>query len=357
MATGRGGRNGGRGNARAWAATLALLAFVPVAAMSAPFAVGAPVTLLSPPLPAWATYDTGRVSVVFPAAIPQVVLYQDANSSVNAVLQVDGIFELTPGNLPHPTVVAAAFPTQASSFNATTPQNLTADPFLLSADLEVRTTNVGLWSSTGGIVPAGGWNVGPATLDIGYSATAPGALGSGVLVNWSIVGWPWMQPHDLLAIELRFAAENSATFTGCTASQELGSSSTHCAGAAFPAEGIVWDSTLTSIETEGADGPQASVAWTPTAMSANGSETLYAVGAFATGNGSAEVVLGAAAGATSSISGSITFSLVAPLPPAAPVILRGAVVPFVATVLIAGGGAAVGILAYRRRESRLREEL
>ncbi len=354
---GRRQRTGHGDRARSWAAALAVLSFLPMAVLSGPVASGTPTVLLSPPLPAFASYDTGRVSVVFPAAIPQVVLYQDANASVNAVLQVDGIFELSPGNLPHPMVVAAALPTQVTAFNATTPPNLTAAPFLLSAALDVRTTNVGLWSSGGGVVVAGGWDVGPATLDIGYSATAPGSPGSGVLVNWSIVGWPWLQPHDLLAIELRFAAAADATFTGCTVSTTLDPTSAPCAGAPFPAEGIVWDSTLTSIETEGADGPQASIAWAPTALSANGSETWYAIGAFATGNGSAEVVLGAAAGSTSSVSGTITFSLVAPLPPVPPVLLRGAVVPFVVTVLLAGGAAAAGIFGYRRRERRLRADL
>jgi hypothetical protein len=92
-------------------------------------------------------------------------------------------------------------------------------------------------------------------------------------------------------------------------------------------------------------------------MSANGSETWYAVGAYATGNGSAEVVLGTAAGSTSSVSGTITFSLAAPLPPVAPVVLRGVAGPFVATLLIGAGAAAVGILGYRRRERRLRSEL
>jgi len=348
---------GGRDHARGWAAAIAVAAIAALVAGGGPTAVAAPATEISPPIPAWATYDTGRVSVVFPAAVPQVVLYQDANASVNAVLQVDGIFELAPGNLPHPTIVAAALPTQVSAFNATPPANLTGAPFLFSAALEVRTTSVGLWSTSTGVTPAGGWDVGPATLDIAYRATSPGSPGTGVLVNWSIVDWPWMQPHDLLAIELRFGASESATFTACTTSSALTPDAEHCVGAPFPDQAIVWDSTLSGIETEGADGPQASIAWSPTALAANGSETGYAVGAFATGNGTAEVVLGAAAGATSSVSGSVVFSLVAPLPPLAPVVLRGAALPFIATLLIAGGASIGGVLWYRQRERRLRSEL
>ncbi|HZY91528.1 MAG TPA: hypothetical protein VFG07_01950, partial [Thermoplasmata archaeon] len=58
----------------------------------------------------WSHYDTGRVNVVYPSALPVVQLVQDANSSFSATLGVTGVYEIAPGGLPTPTVVAAAFP-------------------------------------------------------------------------------------------------------------------------------------------------------------------------------------------------------------------------------------------------------
>ncbi|MCI4360817.1 MAG: hypothetical protein L3J91_03865, partial [Thermoplasmata archaeon] len=96
--------------ATAFAVVTALL--VPALALGPP---GAPATStmdLTPQNVSWATYPTGGLQVIFPSTLPQVDLVDRANSSLGAALQVDAILELQPGGLPHPTIVAAAFPTQ-----------------------------------------------------------------------------------------------------------------------------------------------------------------------------------------------------------------------------------------------------
>jgi len=334
-----------------------LLALVTVACLlvvAAPGATAGPTPTLNPPIQ-WSAFNNGRVSVVFPGAFPEVDLYQDANTSVNAALQLDGIFELAPGDLPRPTIIAQAFPTATAGFNVTTTTNLTQAPLALDATLEVRTSYASLWTPVSGPSPAAGAYVGGATLRIAYSAAAPSSPGSGVQLNWSVVGWPWVHTTDLLAIEFQFTAPNAPNIAACTTAQPLATPTSACSGEPLAARTIVWDSSLASLEGVAPTGPIASLAWAAAPPAANGSSVPYTVGAFAGTNGTAELIL--AAPAAPALEGSAAFTLSAPTHAPAPVLLRGTSVVYLGTLGIVGGAAVVLVLLYRRRNRRLTAEL
>lgn len=332
--------------------SLALAAVACLVLVALPFASATPAPTLNPPIQ-WSAFNDGRVSVVFPGAFPQVDLYQDANTSVNAALQLDGIFELAPGNLPRPTVIAQAFPTATAGFNVTTTTNLTQTPLALVATLEVRTAYASLWSPVSAPSPAAGGDLGGATLTVDYSAAAPSTPGSGVQLSWSVVGWPWVHSSDLLAIEFQFTAPNAPSIAACTTSDPLVTAG--CAGDPLAARSIVWDSSLSSLEGIAPSGPIASLAWVPAPSTANGTSVPYAVGAFAGTNGTAELVL--AAPASSNVAGSAAFTLSTPAVAAPPAVLHGSATVYLATLGAVGSVSLALVLLYRRRNRQLTAEL
>lgn len=331
---------------------LALATTACLLAVVFPAASATPAPTLNPPIQ-WSAFNDGRVSVVFPGAFPQVDLYQDANTSVNAALQLDGIFELAPGNLPRPTVIAQAFPTATAGFNVTTTTNLTQTPLTLVATLEVRTAYATLWSPVSAPSPAAGADLGGATLTVDYAAAATSTPGSGVQLSWSVVGWPWVHSNDLLAIEFQFTAPNAPAIAACTTSDPLATAG--CSGDPLAARSIVWDSSLSSLEGVAPSGPIASLAWVPAPSATNGSSAPYTVGAFAGTNGTAEVVLAAPASPT--VAGSAAFTLSTPAPATPPAEVHGSTTVYLATVGAVGGASLALVLLYRRRNRKLTAEL
>lgn len=303
---------------------------------------------LNPPIQ-WSAFNTGHVSVVFPGAFPQVELYENSNASVRATLQVDGVFEIVPGGLPRPTVLADAFPTASAGFNTTTPANLSSAPMELNAALEVRTTANALWG-TSGPIPAAGADLGAATIDFRFSELPSATTGSGVRVNWTVTNWPWVEPGDLLGVELHFTAASAPALAACTAGPS--SSASGCSGESLPARTIVWDSSLTRLEGVSPTGPVASLDW---AGIGSGGAGGYTVGAMATENGSAEVLL--ATPAAPALGGGVEFTLATPAAPPGADALRGSGPVYLATVGVTVGAASLLILLYRRRHRRLLEEL
>jgi hypothetical protein len=305
----------------------------------------------------WAHFDTGRVSVVFPSALPEVLLSPDANSSGVALLQIDAILEIAPGNLPHPTVVAAAAPTAVAGFNGTPGSRLDNGPLTLTASLNVARSLAPLWEG-GASLPVLGPRVGTATLVVSYELAPAQPTTSGLTVHWSILGWPWMAAGDLLAVQMHFSLAGGSAVAACTSGSPGTTGPVACGGDALGATGIVWDSSISSLEGESPTGPAAAVAWPSAAQLADGNTAGYSVGALASSPGAAELVLAAPADQTSQLSGAVDFSLLTlPAAVAAPALLHGSAFPYVATIAIAGLVAVVGILAYRRRDRIVRERL
>lgn len=327
---------------------VALVATSPLAAGSSP-----PPVLTVPG--AWASYDTGRVSVVLPAALPQVELFQDANSSLRATLQIDQIVELSPGGLPHPRIVAAAFAAGVHTYNGSSAQNASSWPLSLSAELAVRPVNSTLWGSSGLPIPLQG-GLGVSILTITYAPANNRSTTSGVAVNWSVSSWPWVAPTDLLAIEFHFSLSAGRQLTACSGPDGTETASTGCMGTALATNGISWGSSYTGLVGAGGSGPMAAVDWNTSARLPWGAAVPYTVGTYDTGNGTAEVLLGAAAHGASLVTGSVDFQLVAP---AGSVLATVEGEPFVfGGTVVAGTVASVtGLLLYRRRDRRLRDAL
>lgn len=312
-----------------------------------PLAAGASPTA-NPPSQ-WSSYQLGPVSAVFPAAFPEVQLYQQSNHSVFSGLEIDGVFELDPATVPRPLIVAEAFPTAASGFNVTVPNDLTQHPLILSAALEVRAADTPLWGLYGAVpAPAVAAPVGGTLMSIAFSATSGDS--AGVVVNWSIGAWPWRHPGDSLAVELRFVTPSASALDACAAGAPSSALLPPCSGESIAPRAIVWDTSLTSVEGVSSTGPVASVAWGAGAAPASGM-----VGALASSNGTAEIIL--ATPASVPPQGGVTFTLSEPAVAAPAALLRGSTAVFVLTLAVVGGAGAVAIQLYRRRGRRLTEAL
>ena len=304
----------------------------------------------------WASYDTGRVNVVLPAALPQVELFQDANSSVRATLQVDQIVELAPGGLPHPHIVAAALAQAVHGFNGSATTNASSWPISLSAELEVRPANETLWSTgPAAAVPVGG-ALGLSVLTITYALIDNRSASAGVSVNWSVSDWPWVASSDLLAIELHFNLASGRQVTACAGEADPDAVPTGCTGTSLGPQGISWGSGYNALEGAGGSGPAASLGWNASAQLPWGAGVPYTVGAYSTGNGSAELLLGAPAHGASTVAGGVDFSLVVPVTSE---VSRIAADPaaFGGGLVVVTVASALGLALYRRRDKRLREEL
>jgi hypothetical protein len=294
--------------------------------------------------------------VIFPSTLPQFDLVDASNSSLGAVLEGDGILELGAGGLPHPTLVAEAFPMQQAAFNSTRAASPTSGPVFETASLGVRSVGVSLWSSTG-LSAYLGATVGSATLFLNYTVLPEGA---GIAVAWSVVGWPWVASDDLLALELHLALTPGTGVTPCTGPSTPGNLPATCAAAPIPTDGIAWDPTITSVVASGPAGDSAALSWNPSTTTSSGTSSGMIVGTFAPVSSSADVVLATPADGAARLSGALSFSLFPPAGPAVPLpppTLHGAVDPYLLAAVGSAAFAAAGILLYRRRERAIRNEL
>ena len=311
-----------------------------------------PPVLAGPTGSAWASYSGHGLQVVFPTSLPRVELFQQGNVSEGASLQVNAIYELAFSGGAHPTVRAAAFPSQAAAFNGTRGDNLTTSPVALDAALDVHAAAATLWSSTG-VMTLLGPAIAPARLDLRYAWAPSGTPGQSLQVNWTILGWPWVDPSDVLAVDLNFLLSTPGTIAPCSGAV----AASPCGDGTAPPVGIAWDSSLSGLVGIGPDGFLASVVGGPSAQAGGAAPVPYRVGTFASDNASAELVLGAAAGGSWSLSGGLTFSLAPPSAPLVPVIVRGSAGTFFVAAAVFGGVALLGLWAYRRRERRSADEL
>jgi hypothetical protein len=335
---------------------LVSLLLLPGLALGTPGAAGGARAGAAPQNPSWASYPSGGIRVVFPSTLPEVELDDASNSTLGAVLEVTGILELVAGGLPHPTVVAAAFPMAQAAFNSTRAAEPAATPVSQLASRELHSFGVSLCSATG-VATYLGARLGSAALFLNYTVLPSGA---GIAIQWSVVGWPWVSTGDLLALELHLVLTPGAGVTPCTGLSTPGALPAACATAPIPENGIAWDPTITSVVANGPAGDSASLAWNRSTTTPGASTSGMIVGTFASQSSSADVVLGSPAGGAAKLSGALSFSL---FPPAAPMgvpgpaTLHGAFLPYLAVSIGSAAFAAAGIALYRRRERRTREEL
>lgn len=320
--------------------------------------VAAGVAAAAPLAPSpWDQYDTGRVSVVFPEQLPVVELVQDANASVSATLQLTGIYELSSGPLSNATIVAAAFPAQAASFNGTASPAPGAAPVALTAQLAAFPVRAQVWQTGGFLAPLGG-ALGQTTLSVSYSDTTTTTNGAGVAINWSLSSWPWVAPHDYLALSLAFGYAANGALTACTATSLLYHAAPPCVGSDVPNGSALWGAGFSSVEGEGGGGPVAAVSW-GSSVAFGASTSPVTVGALANGTGKGDLLLSAPEAATGTgASGTVAFALVAPVPPAVvATLLHGSALVYGGAAAAAALVSVAGVLAYRRHDRRVRDEL
>lgn len=320
----------------------------------------APGALASPQVAhPWSSYNTGKVEVVLPSASPSVVLFQDGNASVGAGLGLAEILEVAGTPSGHPVVVEAAYPAQAVGFNGSTVLAASGGPFSLAARLDVFPSDTDLWNaSPPGTLAPRGIASGGTTLNVTY-APGTGASGpDGLGVTWAVSGWPWVSTNDRLALEFVFSVYSGQSITACTDAGASGGGP-GCAGVPLESGSIVSSPFLVAVEGEGPTGPMASVAWSPTAASGASASVPVAAGVQATSGNVGDLLLTVSGGGAGYLAGSLDFALAAPSGALAPAVprLTGDVGVFGAALAGFAAVAGVGVVAFRRREARLRDEL
>lgn len=302
-----------------------------------------------------AHYDAGRVNVVYPSALPVVQLVQDANTSYTATLSVAGIYEIAPGGLPTPTVVAAAFPSTVQGFNGSGAAGATGAPVSMFANLAVYPIDLALWTPNVPLGPTGA-PIGSTTLAIAFTPTPGSATTQGVAINWTVGGWPWVSPADSLAIVFSFDYASPGALTACRAASFLAVGVPACTGQTLSSGESAWGSAYASLEGEGGTGPVAVVGWSPSMEFGNATAPVV-MGALAANPGAGDLLLMGPDAGSGPVAGALAFSLVAPSPVALPALLGGNALLYGGTVALLAAAALLGIGGYRRHERRTRESL
>jgi hypothetical protein len=323
----------------------AAMALVPVSA------AGSVPTVAHP----FAGYDAGPVSVIVPSAHPSVELVENANASVNALLSATEVVELAPQGTGY-GVVATAEPTLAGSFNGSRPGGV-AGPWALSlaADLAVRPAGGTLWNgSAPSEGPTAGASFGIAELRVDFAPGATTSAGSSLLVDWSVSDWPFANPQDLLGVVFTFTAANAPQLEACEAVSALAAPA--CQGSALTPNGVRWGAGTVGLEADGSNGPVASLGWTPTAT--NGTAAPAVTGEEADPAGGAEVVVANPSVGSAGSGGALSFAISTPGPSGIPPLtVVGSGPVYLIAAALAAGGALGGLVLYRERDERIRDEL
>ncbi|HUI38705.1 MAG TPA: hypothetical protein VLY85_03635, partial [Thermoplasmata archaeon] len=277
------------------------------------------------------------------------------NSSIASDLSVDQILEVSAAT-GTPRVVAVAFPANLQSFNGSTPAGATL-PFDLTAGLAVLPANASLWAGPGATVQPIGAPLGTARLDINYSAEPSSQPGAGVVLNWSVSGWPWISVTDLLGIQLGMSTPSGTGFVACSDGSH-GAVSSDCPGTGLAPGGTIWTSSVTGVDDGTGNGSAATVAWTSTLEADTGTRAPVTAGVFAQSPTTGHLLLAAPAGGARQVAGSIRFALLSPtLPVPAPLLVHGETGWFAGSLVAFAAAGSLGWWGYRRRSDRLEREL
>jgi hypothetical protein len=304
---------------------------------------------------AFAGYNAGRVSVIVPSSHPSVELVENSNSSINALLSATEVVELAPVGTTY-DVVATAAPTLAGAFNGSRPSGVAAPWSLsLAADLAVRPAGGALWNgSAPSAGPTAGASFGFAELRVDFAPGASTDDGSSLLVYWNVSDWPFSSPHNLLGVVFSFAAANAPQLEACQSSTALAAPS--CSGSSLLPGEVRWNGGTVGVEADGASGPLAALSWT--AAATNGTTGPAVTGEQLDPSGGADVVVANPASSTSGSVGALAFAVYAPGPAGVPpLVVTGSGPAYLIAVSIAAGGALGGVVLYRTRDERIRDEL
>lgn len=306
----------------------------------------------------YAELNASQLQVVFGSPLPAVALLPRSNASPGAVFEVDHLLEIHPNDSlapDHPLVVAEAAPQTVHTFNTTVRTQAHPGYVQLSAALPVAPTLSTLWAP-GGALDTIGPAVSTATLSLNYSLYT-GADGSeGVLLAWSVTGWPWVAPAvDQLALEFDIAVPGATGFSACLGTPSADDPSAHCPTAAALANGsAVWPSDLSGLEVAGPNGSAAWVSWSPSAAAAGAS---MGAGADLQSAGYVSLALVDPTPGASTFAGSALFLV--SLPPGAAILGPVVADPAVYGGAIAGFAVAsvAAVALYRRHDRAVRDAL
>lgn len=323
--------------------------------------VGAP---LSTGTSGYSSFDSGRLSVVFPAALPAVEVTQDANSSVGATLVVENVLELQPGNASHPVVVQVATPTPQVPFSSANSSPVGGDYGLsLQGRIPVLRASVPLWTTpatlpnltTDPLAPVSGG----ATLAVSYRFLPGNATTQGLAVSWSIRNWPWLSSNDLLGLEFRFTVTNGTGFDACAATPGINQSTGGgCNGTVLEPGDVLWSSpSLGSLVGATPSGLTAAFDWASTTNVSPVTARPTVASAYYQAPGVARMAVVSPAAGSSNVTTMGRFLVSAPSPLPLPELVRGDLLPYAAAAGLFGALALGSVVLYRRRERRLAEEL
>ncbi len=302
--------------------------------------------------------DSGSIRVLFGAPLPTVEILSRSNASYGAQLVLQQLLEIAPnsGDPSHPFVVSAAAPQALQRFNGTLGNGSGTSYVSFIAALPVRIAGTTLWSSSGSLGVSGA-QISIAVLEVNYTLVA-GVQGSqGVLLSWSVAGWPWLHAGaDQLALEYQVELVSGNGFAACsTGTAQHPGPGTRCPASGISVGQIVWNSSLSALQEVDSAGPAAWVGWGANVLGANGTTAPVDAGAYHEESNSTSLVIASPAGGSSAVTGTTIFLLTFPV---------GAVGTIVGFPLVYGAvgaaSAAVavgGIAGYRRRDRALRQRL
>lgn len=344
---------------RSQARWLLLAATVAAVATVLPVAAGqgaGPASAYTPLSPAsdYADLQSPGAHILFGSPLPAVEILPKANESISATLGLEYLLEITPNSSDpaQPTVVREAAPETLQHFNNTiSPGNQSIN---LIATLPVYPADSTLWANGVTVTPTG-LVAQQAILDVNYSV-ATGSDGSpGVLVSWSVSGWPWaVSSGDDLALEYAVQVGSASGFASCAGTPSSNAPSASCHAQSLTQDQPTWGST--ALKGEGPQGSVAWVSWSPILVGSNGTSTSAEAGAYLESPDTSDLVVAASADGASSIMGTTLFlfspgpaNIVGTLAGDLPV-YGGAAVAFIAA-------AMTGIGLARRRDRKIEREL
>ena len=344
-----------------------LLAAVGVAAFTllSAVTVSLPGPVSSPRLPLPLAADSENLNasptghILFGAPLPVAEILPTANGSPAATLGLNHLLEIAPnGTDPeHPTVVAQAAPEALATFNATPFTQGPPSYFNLIATLPVYPADSPLWT-TGTTIPPATGTAKQAILDVNYSV-ATGSDGSpGVLISWTVTGWPWANPSgDELALEYVIQVDGGTGFNYCTGPTSTDAPSSTCSAEPLAQGQAVWSSSLSALKGDGPAGSVAWVSWSAQVTASDNPASPETAGAYFEEPGTSALAIAAPDGGASVVTGSTLFLLY-------PGTVSRAVAALAADWPAYGGAAVIfavaagsGIFLSRRRDRSIAREL
>ena len=334
---------------------LAGLAFLPAAAGLSSASGSSPTPALAA-ASGYANLNSPSGQIVLGSPLPQVEIQLGANPSMVATLSLDYLLELAPNvaDPEHPQVVAVAAPETLAQFNGSITANHSAVRLL--ATLPVYPAYTPLWAN-GTSVPQTSAVAKQAILDVNYSVVPRSDGSPGVLVKWTVAGWPWVvSSGDELALEYVVQVVSGSGFETCTGTPADIVPASACASNSLGVQQAVWESGVTALKGTGPAGSAAWVTWDPTVGGSAAPSTAVSAGVYPEAMGTSDLVIAAAADGAEIVSGSTLFIL----SPA----VTGLVGTLVADLPAYGGAAALcaaaaatGIVLSRRRDRAIEREL